>query len=87
MSIHIHIHNKVKDAEANLGMIKKRIEQLLKSRSDVRSVGSWAGKELKVTTEDLDTVYVSFEVNDAATRYRLKTQMGLSNLNGKVFDI
>ena len=96
MSTHIHIHlnrTKAKDARSDSDIIKKHLEKLIRSRKEVRSIGSWSGNELKVELEDIsngkdERAYIKFEINDAGTKYRIvSTLNGFKDLQGQVFAI
>ena len=92
MTIHIHIH-KARDAANPMDKAKKGVEKLVKAHKDVRSLGGWVGRELKVELEDIsngkdDRAYVKFEINDAGTKYRIESAVGgLKDLVGKTFDL
>ena len=79
-----------------INKVKRDIEKQIRARPEVDYLGSWVANELEVRVKPEYAfsesrhgakVFVKFEMNDDYSRYRLKTQFGLDDLNGKVFNM
>jgi hypothetical protein len=65
---------------------RRAIETLCRREPTVYRLGGWIGKELEITMQNLDKAYISFEINDADTKYRIKTTFCFPELNGKIVE-
>lgn len=69
-----------------INKIKRKVEKMLRSHSDVYSLGSWVGNELKVTLQNLDPAYVNFRINEDNTKYKITVCLGsLPEINETVY--
>jgi len=67
--------------------IERKVETLLRSHSAIYSVGSWSGREVKVTLQNLDAAYIKFSMLSPAS-FQLSVCFGeLPDINGTIHSI